>query len=120
MRAIRIHSYGGPDVVRIEDTPVPEPGTGEVLIRVRATAINPVDWKIRRGDLAFLNLQFPVTLGCEIAGVVEKGSGSFKNGDEVYSFIALTRNGGLAEYAIALEGEVALKPKSLNFIEGAS
>ncbi len=120
MQAIRIHAYGGPDVARIEDTPIPEPRTGEVLIRVRATAINPVDWKIRKGELPFLNLQFPVTLGCEIAGVVEKGFGRFKNGDEVYSFIALTRNGGLAEYAIALEGEVALKPKSLNFVEASS
>jgi NADPH:quinone reductase-like Zn-dependent oxidoreductase len=120
MQAIRIHSYGGPDVVHVEDAPVPEPGAGAVLIRVRATAVNPVDWKIRKGDLAFFNLQFPVTLGCEVAGVIEKGSGRFRKGDEVYSFIALTRNGGLAEYAVALESEVAQKPKSLNFIEAAS
>jgi NADPH:quinone reductase-like Zn-dependent oxidoreductase len=120
MKAVRINTYGGPDVVRIEDTPRLEPAKGQVLVRVRATAVNPIDWKIRQGYLPFLNLQLPVTLGCEIAGVVEQDSGAFRKGDEVYAFLVLTRNGGHAEYAIALENELALKPKSLDFIQASA
>jgi NADPH:quinone reductase-like Zn-dependent oxidoreductase len=120
MHAIRIHSYGGPEVVRFEDAPRPEPGPDQVLIRVHAAAVNPVDWKIRQGELAFLNLRFPATLGCEVAGVVERDCAKFKKGDEVYAFIALNREGGFAEYAVAFDNEAALKPKSLDFDEAAS
>ena len=120
MQALRINSYGGPEVARLEDVPLPEPKDGEILVRVKAAGVNPVDWKIRQGDMAFLNLQFPVTLGCDLAGTVENGAGSFQAGDEIYAYTALTRNGAFAEYAIALPSEVALKPKTLGFFEAAS
>jgi NADPH:quinone reductase-like Zn-dependent oxidoreductase len=120
MRAFRIHSYGEPEVARLEDAPRPQPRADQVLIRVHAAAVNPVDWKIRQGYLAFLNIPFPATLGCEIAGVVEESSSRFQKGDEVYAFLALNRNGGFADYAAAFESEVALKPSSLDFVRAAS
>jgi NADPH:quinone reductase-like Zn-dependent oxidoreductase len=114
MQAIRIHSYGGTEVVRVEDAPRPQLKAGEILVRVKAAGVNAVDWKIRQGNMGFLNLHFPVTLGCDLAGTVE-GSG-----EEIYAYCALTRNGAFAEYAIVLPGEYAPKPKTLGFVEAAS
>ena len=69
MRAVRIHGYGGPEVLRIDEVPVPVPSAGQVLVKVLAASINPIDWKIRRGMLAsMLPLTFPRTLGRDCAG----------------------------------------------------
>ncbi len=119
MKAVRIHSYGGPEVSVYEDAPRPEPAADEVLIRIRAAAVNPVDWMIRNGyGKEWWPHQMPLTLGCEYAGVVESVGAavtSVKPGDEVYGYINLVKNGAYAEYAVAKEAEVAHKPKSLNF-----
>jgi NADPH:quinone reductase-like Zn-dependent oxidoreductase len=120
MLAIRIHAYGGPEVGRIEETPRPEPEAGEILVKVKAAGVNPVDRMIRSGNAGFLNLKLPVTLGCDLAGTVETTAGSFHQGDEIYAYTSLTRNGAFAEYAIVLENELALKPKTLGFVEAAS
>jgi NADPH2:quinone reductase len=89
MKAVRMHNYGGPEVLRFEDAPRPIPGSGELLIRVFATSVNAIDWKIRGG---YVKDVFPVPLpfipGWDVSGVVEAvGSGvtKFKNGDEVYA-----------------------------------
>lgn len=90
MQAIRIHSFGGPEVARLEDVARPEPKDNEILVRVKAAGVNPVDWKIRSGYMAFLNLQLPMTLGCDLAGTVETGAGAFQSGDEIFAYTALT------------------------------
>jgi NADPH:quinone reductase-like Zn-dependent oxidoreductase len=124
MKAVRIHSYGGPEVSVFEDAPRPEPAADEVLIRIHAAAVNPVDWMIRNGyGKEWWPHQMPLTLGCEYAGVVETvgaAVGGVKPGDEVFGYINLVKNGAYAEYAVAKEAEVALKPKTLDFINAAA
>ena len=72
MKAVRIHEYGGVDVLRLEDAPRPEPGPGEVLVRVHAAAVNPVDWKVRAGYLReWMKYKLPMIPGWDFSGVVE-------------------------------------------------
>jgi NADPH:quinone reductase-like Zn-dependent oxidoreductase len=72
MKAIRIHSYGGPEVLRLEEIPRPAPGPGELLIKVHAASVNPVDWNVRQGHMQqFLPLKLPAVLGWDLSGKVE-------------------------------------------------
>lgn len=124
MKAVRIHEYGGPEVLRLEDAPVPVPAAGEVLIRVHAAGINPVDWKIREGRLrGRVEHRLPLVLGWDVAGVIEvlgPGVTLFKIGDALYARPDIARDGGYAEYIAVRASEVALKPKSLDFIHAAA
>jgi len=124
MKAVRIHSYGGPEVLRFEDAPRPAPGAGELLIRVHAAAVNPVDGKIRAGYMKeIFPFALPFTPGWDVSGVVEAtGSGvtKFKKGDEVYARPDLSRNGAYAEYVAVKEAEAALKPRSIDHVHAAA
>jgi NADPH:quinone reductase-like Zn-dependent oxidoreductase len=122
MKAIRIHSYGGPEVLKFEDVPRPVPKDDEVLIKVFAAGVNPVDWKIRQGYMEDL-FHLPLILGWDVAGVIEEKGRQVTNfaiGDEVYSRPSLFRDGGYAEYIAVKASEVALKPTSLDFIQAAA
>jgi NADPH:quinone reductase-like Zn-dependent oxidoreductase len=123
MKAVRIHSYGGPEVLVYEDVPRPKTGSGEVLVRVRAAAINPVDWKIREGlAKERLHHKLPLILGWDVSGVVEelgRGVKRLKVGDEVYSRPDSARGGAYAEFIAIQEPLVALKPKSIDFVHAA-
>jgi NADPH:quinone reductase-like Zn-dependent oxidoreductase len=124
MKAIRIHNYGGPEVLHYEDAPRPEPQAGEVLVRVHAAGVNPIDWKVREGHMKdFWPHKFPLILGWDLSGVVEElgtGVSRFKIGDEVYSVPDSTRNGAYADYIVVRESELALKPNSLHHIRAAA
>ncbi len=124
MKAVRIHEYGGPEVLRYEDAPKPQVGPGEVLIRVHAAGVNPVDWKVRTGYAKDrLKYTMPFIPGWDVSGVVEAtGSGvaRLKVGDEVYSRPDIARDGAYAEYIVVKESEVALKPKSIDHIHAAA
>ena len=124
MKAIRIHNYGGPEVLKYEDAPRPQPQAGEVLVRVHAAGVNPIDWKIREGHMKdIFPVSFPLILGWDLSGVIEEvGSGAtrFKIGDEVYSVPDPTRNGAYADYIVVRESELALKPNSLHHIRAAA
>jgi len=124
MKAVRIHDYGNVDVLKIEDIPIPEITDNDVLIKVYAASVNPVDWKVREGLVRWRNLhQLPLTLGWDVSGVVEKTGinvKKFKFGDEVYSRPAIDRNGSYAEYIAVRESEIAFKPKSITHGEAAS
>src|SRR6478735_1426670 len=127
MKAIRIHKYGGPEVLQYEDAPRPKPQAGEVLIRVHAAGVNPIDWKIREGHMKdFWPHKFPLILGWDVSGTVEAvgpgpaAAGRFKIGDEVYSVPNTSRDGAYAEYIVVRESELALKPKSLHHIRAAA
>jgi NADPH:quinone reductase-like Zn-dependent oxidoreductase len=123
MKVIRIHNYGGPKVLKYEDSPRPQAQAGEVLIRVHAAGVNPIDWKVREGHMKdFWPHKFPLILGWDLSGVVKKlgrGVARFKIGDEVYSLPDPTRNGAYADYIVVRESEVALKPNSLHHIRAA-
>jgi NADPH:quinone reductase-like Zn-dependent oxidoreductase len=124
MRAIRIHNYGGPEVLQYEDAPRPEPPAGEVRVRVHAAGVNPIDWKIREGHMKdFWSHKFPLILGWDVSGTVEEvgpGVSRFKIGDEVYSVTDPTRDGAYADYIVVRETELALKPNSLHHIRAAA
>ena len=124
MKAVRLHGYGGPEMLRYEDCPRPEPAAGEVLVRVHAAGVNPVDWKVRAGYAkGFLNYTLPIVIGWDFSGVVESvGAGvtPWKPGDEVYSRPDISRAGAYAEYIAVRASEIALKPKSLDHVHAAA
>jgi len=123
MKAIRIHQYGGPEVLAQVEMQRPAPGANEVLIKVHAASVNPVDWKIRAGYMKdFLPLALPATLGSDVSGTVEEvgpGAARFKRGDEVYASLGL-EGGGYAEYAVAKETIIAGKPSTLDHVHAAA
>ena len=115
MRAVVMRATGGPDVLDIEEVDRPQPDEGEVLIRVRAAAVNPVDWKYRRGVVERL---LPAILGEDVSGTVEiSRADAFAPGDEIFG---VTTSGGYAEYATASATAVALKPGELSHEEAAA
>jgi NADPH:quinone reductase-like Zn-dependent oxidoreductase len=124
VKAIVIDGYGGSDRLRFCERPDPTPQAGEIVVGVRAAGVNPVDWKIRRGDLRiFLWIGFPYIPGGEVAGeVVEVGPGvtRFRQGDRVVAFVDPLRGGGYAERALVKESSAALMPRSLNPFEAAA
>jgi alcohol dehydrogenase len=124
MRAAFIRHYGNNDAIEISEQPVPEVGSRDVLIRVRAASVNPVDYKIRNGQLkTMLSLKFPLVLGSDCAGVVEKCGADvrgFKPGDAVFARLEKERIGTYAEFAVANESSVALKPTNLDFNQAAA
>ncbi|HSN87341.1 MAG TPA: NAD(P)-dependent alcohol dehydrogenase, partial [Thermoanaerobaculia bacterium] len=126
MRAVVIDGYGGSDRLDVREVPDPgPPGTGQVLVRVRATSVNPVDWKIRRGSLRLvLPARVPLILGFDAAGeVVDIGPEvtRFQVGDPVFGAIDTRRTGGAyAELALAREDALTGLPASLSFEEAAA
>ena len=122
MRAIVIHGYGGPEVLKLEDAPRPEPADNEVLIRVVAASLNPVDVAIRKGYLAKLVGNFPLIPGMDAAGIVEKAGNKvtkYKAGDPVFAFFTLQGEGGYAEFVTAKDDELAPKPGTVSFAQAA-
>jgi NADPH:quinone reductase-like Zn-dependent oxidoreductase len=122
MKAVIIREYGGPEVLKLEDVPRPEPKENEVLVRVIAAGVNPIDAIIREGTYAKeFGTRLPLVPGYDIAGVVEKVGkkiAKLKTGDAVYGYVL--GGGGYAEYAVAPEGEMSLKPESLSFVAAAA
>ncbi|MEO8823985.1 MAG: NADP-dependent oxidoreductase [Ginsengibacter sp.] len=124
MKTIQIHKFGGPEVLKYEDAERPTPANDEVLIKVYASGVNPVDWKIRAG---LAQKSFPVNLplipGWDVSGEIEEvGSDilNFRKGDEVYSRPDLARNGTYAEYVVVKADQVNLKPKSIGHDKAAA
>lgn len=124
MKAVRLHAYGGPNGLRYEDAPRPVPAAGEVLVRVHAAAVNPVDWKIREGYLrGFLPLTLPHILGADVAGTVVEAAPNvteFAPGEAVYGVARLHRDGAYAEFVALPVDMLAPKPASLSFVEAAA
>jgi NADPH:quinone reductase-like Zn-dependent oxidoreductase len=124
MKAVRIHSYGGPEVLKYEQAPRPKSAPGEVLIRVHAAGVNPVDWKIRQGYFkGRVDYSLPLILGWDLSDVAEAtGSGvaGLQEGDEVYSRPDIARDGAYAEHIVVRETEVALKPEPIDHIHAAA
>jgi NADPH:quinone reductase-like Zn-dependent oxidoreductase len=120
MKAVRIHRFGGPEVLQVDDAPDLTASDGKLLIRVSAASVNPVDYKIRQGGYPKVtDKDLPVTLGRDVAGVVETAGGGFAAGDEVYAHLDWA-DGGYAEFALCAPGGVAAKPASLSMVEAAA
>ena len=115
MQAVVMHETGDPDVLRNEEIDRPEPGDGELLIKVRAASVNPADWKLRRG---FMNKPLPTVLGYDVSGTVETSlADGFAEGDEVFGSSA---SGGYAEYSTASAGMIAKKPEGVSHEQAAA
>ena len=127
MKAVVYDRYGPPEVLRVEDVPMPSPAAGQVRVKVAATSINLSDWESLRGSPVYARiggLRAPArrTLGSDIAGVVDEvgeGVTRFRPGDEVYGD-NLALMGGFAEYALAPESALAPKPAELTFAEAST
>ncbi|MFD6417668.1 NADP-dependent oxidoreductase [Streptomyces sp. NPDC060194] len=125
MKAISYRAYGGPEVLEYGDVPDPKVGPDSVLVRVRAAAVNPVDWKCRAGYLdGALRTVFPVVPGWDVAGVVERAGPAvteFQAGDEVIGYVRedFLSDGTFAEYVAAPVRTLARKPRNLSFEEAA-
>jgi NADPH:quinone reductase-like Zn-dependent oxidoreductase len=124
MKAIRIHEFGGPDVLRLDELERPAPAPDEILVKLYASGINPVDWVVRNGGNDFLRplLKLPMTLGWDAAGIVEETGSDvtdFKKGDAVYGIPNFPGDGSYAEYCVAKASQFARKPESIGFNEAA-
>jgi alcohol dehydrogenase len=124
MKAALIERYGSNDRVKVADIAVPLMGANDLLVRVHAASVNPVDFKIRDGQLRMLlKYRFPLVLGCDLAGTVcDVGAQvtQFKKGDAIYTRLDKDRIGAFAEFAVVRDGAAALKPADLTFEEAAS
>ncbi|MGZ4304570.1 MAG: NADP-dependent oxidoreductase [Solirubrobacteraceae bacterium] len=115
MRAVVIHETGGPEVLRLEEVPPPEPADGQVLVRVHAASVNPVDWKYRRG---LAPKPLPAVLGQDVSGTVEISHAlGYAAGDDVFGIVA---SGGYAEFATASDAAIAKKPGSVSHEQAAA
>jgi NADPH:quinone reductase-like Zn-dependent oxidoreductase len=124
MKAIRINAFGGPEVLQLEDIARPVPAADEILLKVLASGVNPVDWVVREGGNDALRsfLTLPLTLGWDAAGIVQEvGSAvtTFQPGDTVYGIPNFPGNGSYAEYCAAKASQFAPKPARLSFVEAA-
>lgn len=119
MKAIQVHQFGGPEVLKLEEIPTPKPAAGQVLVRIHGVGVNPYDTYMRSGGYA-IKPALPYTPGSDAAGTVESvGAGvtRVKPGDRVYT--AKTVTGAYAEYALTLEPQVHLLPGNISFAQGA-
>ncbi len=120
MKAVRIHEFGGLDSLKVEEAPTPEPREGEVLVRIHAAGINPVDWKTCAGEGVAQRLEnpFPFIPGWDVSGVVEApgaGVSDFKVGDAVCGMVRWYRGGGgYAEYVAAPAADLVAKPHTMD------
>jgi NADPH:quinone reductase-like Zn-dependent oxidoreductase len=133
MKAVRLHAFGGPDVLRYEDAPRPEPGPGEVLVRVHAVGINPPDWYLREGYKMLPpewqpQIALPVIPGTDVSGVVEAVAADVENvavGDAVYAMVRFPDglagdSRAYAEYVCVPAAEIARKPAGVDHIHAAA
>lgn len=124
MKAVRFHSYGDSEVLVLEEIPRPQADAGEVLIRVHAAGVNPLDWKVRDGHLKErLKHRLPLVPGWDVSGVVEALAPdvtAFKIGDEVYGLLNFMGNGAYAEYVATPTQNLAFKPKTIDHTQAGA
>ncbi|MFO8038876.1 MAG: NAD(P)-dependent alcohol dehydrogenase [Sodalinema sp.] len=124
MKAILIDRYGNPDVLEYRDRDLPVAKGDHVLVKIMASSVNPVDWKVRRGDFGLVSgFNFPKALGSDVAGIVEAVGDDVETlqpGDEVFGFISPLEGGAYAEYLIIPAENLAAKPTRLSFAEAAA
>jgi NADPH:quinone reductase-like Zn-dependent oxidoreductase len=126
MKAVLIHTFGGPEVLDYADVPKPEAGAGQAMVHVRAASVNPVDWKIRAGQSyrdKTLQDMLPLIPGVDMAGIVEAvgdGVTDLKPGDAVYGYLGVRRDGTYAQYVTADVSALAPKPQTADFVTAAA
>ncbi|MGI9074481.1 MAG: alcohol dehydrogenase catalytic domain-containing protein [Bryobacteraceae bacterium] len=120
MKAVRLHAYGGVDQLRYEDVATPEPEPDEVLVKVAATSVNPIDWKIRSGAAkSMMPVKFPAILGRDVAGTVVKPGVNVRNPHPGQKVMGLV-NGSYAEYLTARADHLTVIPDGLELEQAAA
>ncbi|MGV1904931.1 NADP-dependent oxidoreductase [Agrobacterium cavarae] len=120
MKTVLIREYGSNDVVEVTDVLRPEPAAGEVLVKVHAAGVNPIDWKIRGGAGERMGMTLPIRLGSEVVGTIETcgaGVSQFQKGDAVFGMVP---SGAFSQYAVIKADHLVLTPKNLSFVEAAA
>ncbi len=124
MKAIQYSSYGGQEKMLWTDLAIPSPKAKQVLVQIKAISINPVDWKIRNGDMKMMiDKKFPKGLGCDFSGIIENVGNEvtrFKKGDEVFGWLPYKMAGSVAEFALADENLTIKKPENISFEEAST
>jgi NADPH:quinone reductase-like Zn-dependent oxidoreductase len=124
MQAVRMHEYGGPEVLKFEDVPRPDPADGEVLVRVHGTSVNPVDWKIRAGHVRqAVPHTLPLIPGWDVSGTVEwvgPNVRGFEHGDRVFTHLDVRRDGAYAEYVAVPAKDLARPPRTVDHLHAAA
>jgi NADPH:quinone reductase-like Zn-dependent oxidoreductase len=124
MKAMRYDRYGGPEVLEYANRDKPEAGAGQVLIRIRAASVNPIDWKLRSGAMkTIIPLELPTGAGQDVAGeiaAIGDGVDDLKVGDRVFAMMGVTPAGAYAEYIVLDRTAVARKPDTLDFVSAAA
>jgi NADPH:quinone reductase-like Zn-dependent oxidoreductase len=119
MKKIMYNHFGGTEVLEMtDDAPMP---TGEIIVKVKAASINPLDWKLWQGDMKLMSgRKFPKSVGIDFSGIVEQGNDKYRKGDAVFGMVGMFKGGALAEYVAVKAEDIALKPKAITFEEAAS
>lgn len=123
MKAATIHQFGGINEIHVEEVAMPTISSNEVLVKVIASSINQLDWRLRAGEITHIPITFPHTLGWDLSGVImEVGSevSKFKVGDAIYSRPEVAKNGSHAEYIAIDANDVAFKPATISFAAAAT
>jgi NADPH:quinone reductase-like Zn-dependent oxidoreductase len=124
MKKVSYGHYGSVAALEMIEAPVPEPAGAQLLIQVKAVAINPLDWKILEGKMKLMSgAKFPKGIGIDFSGVVQRvgaGVGRFRPGDAVFGAVDPFKGGALAEYLLVRERDIALKPKNISFEQAAA
>lgn len=123
MKRIQYSSYGGPEVMRVEDFELPQPGKGEVVVQVKFAAVNPIDWKLRAGAMKIVTgKKFPRAMGIDLSGVITAvgpGVTRLKVGDAVFGLARFKQCGALGQAVVTEESLLATKPESIPFEDAA-
>ncbi|WP_074493291.1 NAD(P)-dependent alcohol dehydrogenase [Mucilaginibacter polytrichastri] len=124
MKKIIYSKFGGPEVLQITEVPIPAVQETNILIKVKAVSINPLDWKIRNGEMKLMSgSKFPKGIGIDFSGIVEDtgtAATQYKKGDEVFGILDVFKGEALAEYILASENEIAIKPSNISFEQAAA
>jgi len=124
MKRIQYHRYGGPEEMRLENYELPAPGNDEIVVRVKAASVNPIDWKVRQGMMKIMTgNRFPRAMGFDFSGIVERVGSKvmrFRSGDEVFGTVPLKPSGAFSEKLITQEKLAVKKPASISHEEAAT
>lgn len=123
MKRIQYSKYGGPELMRVDDFELPAPATGEVAVRVKFAAINPIDWKLRSGEMKIVTGRaFPRAMGMDFSGIVTAvgpGVTRLKMGDAVFGLARFKESGALGQAVVTKEAFLAKKPDNISFEDAA-
>lgn len=121
MKKVTYSQFGNPEVLELTDVPIPDVKPNEVLVKIKAVSINPLDWKVFRGQMALISgKKFPKSVGIDFSGIVEHTTARFQKGDEVFGMLDSFKGGAMAEFVAVPETALSIKPQNITFEQAAT